>query len=55
MVAWCPGGKRRGAVLGLSPPCGVEVFSDALGVDEPARHSGGDGDGGRSDWRARGL
>ena len=43
------------AVVGLAASCGVEVFADAVGVDQPGGHAGGCGDRGRGDRGAGGF
>ena len=47
-----PGGARgagAGLAIGLAALGGFEVLADAVGVDQPGRHSGGGGDCGRGD------
>jgi hypothetical protein len=41
-------------VRGLPSTCGVDVLTDALGVDQPVGHPGGLGDGREGDGLAAG-
>ena len=55
LVARCRGARRTAGLHGLAAACGVEVFADAVGVEQPGGHAGGSGDGGRGDRGVGGL